>query len=106
MTQSGRSASAFRVLPREDQLHHQPLRTVGLQGVLAMDELPAVLLQPGDGLRTSGVLRVGGERAAVEDDLLAVEWLAALAERHPGLPRVGPDAGELAGLGLEADQAH
>src|SRR5689334_16293886 len=92
-------------LAGHDQFDDQPLLAVGAGVELAMDDLPAVVLDPADGPRRRRawipVLLVEGP--AEEDDLPAVEGLAAAAERHPRLARVGPDAGELARRRLEPD---
>ena len=50
-------------------------------------------------------LLCGIEGDAVEDDLMAVEGLAALSHGEAGLPGIDPEAGEPAGLGLETDDS-
>src|SRR5205823_3243045 len=55
--------------------------------------------------RRPGLAAALRQRLAEQHDLLAGERIAALAERHPRRPRVGPDAGEQARRGLEADEA-
>ena len=47
---------------------------------------------------------LGAERLAVEHDLPAVEFLLALAKRHPRLAGIGPHAGERSSGGVESDQ--
>src|SRR4051794_30711848 len=69
--------SLFSRLPGHDELHHQPLLAATTQGVLAVNQLATLVLERRDGLRSPRLLGVGIERQAVEDDLLAVERLAA-----------------------------
>src|SRR5262249_38670198 len=66
--------------------------------------LLAAVLQPGDGPRPPAVLATLPERLADQHDLLAVELVLTLAERHPRLAGVDPDTGELPRLRLEPDQ--
>src|SRR3954462_1083556 len=82
-------------LAGHDQFHDESLLTVGAGVELAMDDPPAVVLDLANGprrrrARISPALFIEGP--AEEDDLLAVERFAALAQRHPRLSGVGPDA--------------
>src|SRR5262249_10924128 len=61
--------------------------------------------QARDGPRTPRLPAALGQRGAVEHDLLAVELVLAVPQRHPRRARVGPDAGEHPRLGLKADDA-
>src|SRR5262249_34937500 len=88
---------------RHDEVHHQALLASRLERVLPVDELASVILQPGDRLGATGLAPFGVERLAVEDNLLPVEPIAALAHRHPFLSGVGPEAGESTRFGLEPD---
>ena len=67
-----------------------------------MDNLHAVIAQFGHGLGLPAC-GVAVKDFAVQDDPLAVERFTALAERHPRLSRIGPNAGELAGCGIKAN---
>src|SRR5262245_13368312 len=94
---------SLRRLACHYQLHHDPLLAVGAAGVLAVNDLLAVVLELRDGPRDALLLRLAQGRA-VKDDLLAVELVLAPAERHPRCAGVGPHAGERARGRLEADQ--
>src|ERR1044071_2805567 len=85
-------------LAGQDQLHQQLLLAAGVLVELLVDQLVAAILEVRDRARLALLAVAGGERRAVEDDLLAVEWLAGLADREPRRARVVPEGGEQPGL--------
>src|SRR5205814_10287366 len=87
------------------QFHHQSLRAVRAGRVLAVDDLAALVLQPGHRPRPPLPRPAAVERLTEQDDLLAVELVLAPPQRHPGGPAVRPDAGEQPGRRLEPDDA-
>src|SRR5262245_14662342 len=93
-------------LARHQQFHGEALLAVVPGAVLTVDDLAAVVLDPGGRARPPALPRGRGVQGrAGEADFLAVELVLALAERHPRRARVSPDAGEQPRPGLEADQA-
>src|SRR5215510_1827745 len=92
-------------LAGQDQLHQQLLLAAGVLVELLVDQLVAAVLEVRDGARLALLAVAGGERGAVEDDLLAVERVAALPDREPRRARVVPERGEQAGLRVEAADA-
>ena len=84
------------------QFHYESIGSVCLDGVLPMDEFFAIVLQVRDGLRSPPLLPA--YLLTNEHDLLAIEFIFALAERHSRLARIDPNAGELAALRLEANE--
>src|SRR6185503_17281108 len=92
-------------LAGQDELHQELLLAAGVLVELLVDQLVAAVLEVRDRARLALLAVAGRERRAVEDDLLAVERIAALADRESRRARVVPERREQPGLRIEAADA-